>query len=436
MERKTHREDWTGEKSVKERFVIKEDQLNDYCHGRMTMDAQLDANAKAKGKDPKDVEKVKRLANEIQYAIQTRKLRPVMRSFYNRTAFQLPGDARVRISLDTELTMVREDDFDGRDRTDNNWRRTDIGINPPFDNIAKDDSTAFPYAVLEVKLQTQMGQEPPEWVRDLVASHLVEAIPKFSKFIHGCATLLPERVALIPFWLPQMDIDIRKQSRHGKVDIHRPHTGNSSGGGSSNPSPITDSPTIQERADIYHEPVSDGEQSDEEVYTRVVSASEEARRVNLPEGSHTEHNDARLFRENKLREEAEARIANGEDPAAVHNHRGESRPRRESDQPRERQMHFDPLAGSRQFDTKYSSMLDSLGLSKLFHTKQQREEAEARGDDDDEVEPEPEMVRFNAPAGKRISVPVRIEPKVIFANEVSRPPSPPAFTSTFFFPTS
>jgi SPX domain protein involved in polyphosphate accumulation len=35
-----------------------------------------------------------------------------MRTFYNRTAFQLPGDARVRISLDTELTMVREDNWD------------------------------------------------------------------------------------------------------------------------------------------------------------------------------------------------------------------------------------------------------------------------------------------------------------------------------------
>ena len=77
--------------------------------------------------------------------------------------------------------MVREDNFDGHDRTNGNWRRTDIGINPPFTQIAKEDSTAFPYAVLEVKLQTQMGQEPPEWVRDLVASHLVEAIPKFSK---------------------------------------------------------------------------------------------------------------------------------------------------------------------------------------------------------------------------------------------------------------
>lgn len=59
------------------------------------------------------------------------------------------------------------------------------------------------YGVLEVKLQTQFGQEPPLWVRELVSSHLVESIPKFSKFIHGCATLLPTRVDLIPFWLPQ-----------------------------------------------------------------------------------------------------------------------------------------------------------------------------------------------------------------------------------------
>ena len=45
------------------------------------------------------------------------------RTFYNRTAFQLPGDARVRISLDTELTMAREDNWGGRVRAGDNWRR-------------------------------------------------------------------------------------------------------------------------------------------------------------------------------------------------------------------------------------------------------------------------------------------------------------------------
>lgn len=104
---------------------------------------------------------------------------PVVRTFYNRTAFQLPGDARVRISLDTELTMVREDNWDGKSRSGENWRRVDVGINHPFDQLPPEDKHLFPYGVLEVKLQTQLGQEPPLWVRQLVSSHLVESVPKF-----------------------------------------------------------------------------------------------------------------------------------------------------------------------------------------------------------------------------------------------------------------
>ena len=51
----------------------------------------------------------------------------------------------------------------------------------------------FPYAVLEVKLQTQMGQEPPAWVRDLVTSHLVEAVPKFFQ-IHSRRRYIVDRL--------------------------------------------------------------------------------------------------------------------------------------------------------------------------------------------------------------------------------------------------
>ena len=143
-----------------------------------------------------------KLAREVQTAIRERKLQPVVRTFYDRTAFQLPGDARVRISFDGNLTMVREDNWDGRQRAGDNWRRMDIGIDWPFDQLPEADKHLFPYGVLEVKLQTQAGQRPPAWVTELVESHLVEAVPKFSKFIHGCATLIPERVDLLPFWMP------------------------------------------------------------------------------------------------------------------------------------------------------------------------------------------------------------------------------------------
>lgn len=238
VERKTHREDWTGEKSVKARFALKEKHVNDFLKGKFTVDQAFE-KARKEGKKPlKEIESLEALAREVQYTTLTKKLRPVVRSFYNRTAFQLPGDARVRISLDTELTMVREDNFDGKDRTHGNWRRMDIGVDWPFSQLPAGDVERFPYAVLEVKLQTQLGQEPPQWVRELVASHLVEAVPKFSKFIHGCATLLPDMVSLIPFWLPQMDTDIRKPINKYYGIEHPTHYGSSLSGEDDDPSDL------------------------------------------------------------------------------------------------------------------------------------------------------------------------------------------------------
>ncbi|KAL2002635.1 hypothetical protein VTN02DRAFT_6343 [Thermoascus thermophilus] len=209
VERKTHREDWTGEKSVKARFPMKEKHVNAFLSGKMTVDRIFDKHRKEGKKSEAEIAEWEQLAREIQYRVISRKLVPVTRTFYHRTAFQLPGDARVRISLDTELTMVREDNL-GRRRAGDNWRRMDIGIDYPFSQLPAEDVERFPYAVLEVKLQTQAGQEPPQWIRDLTASHLVEAVPKFSKFIHGTATLFPDKINLLPFWMPQMDVDIRK----------------------------------------------------------------------------------------------------------------------------------------------------------------------------------------------------------------------------------
>jgi len=163
VERKTHREDWTGEKSVKARFPIKESKVNAFLRGEYIMDAEFEALV-AKGKKTQlEVDSMIQLANEVQYSTLTRNLKPgrfyqsyrcsmsylrfqiVVRTFYNRTAFQLPGDARVRISLDTELTMVREDNWDGVQRSGDNWRRTDIGIDWPFDQLDSEDKELFKY---------------------------------------------------------------------------------------------------------------------------------------------------------------------------------------------------------------------------------------------------------------------------------------------------
>src|SRR5204862_2460436 len=77
VERKTHREDWTGEKSVKARFPIKEKYVNKYLRGEHSMEKALQ-KSKNKAKSEKEIEGLLTLSKEVQYSILSRKLRPGM----------------------------------------------------------------------------------------------------------------------------------------------------------------------------------------------------------------------------------------------------------------------------------------------------------------------------------------------------------------------
>ncbi|KAK4699951.1 putative membrane protein, partial [Phenoliferia sp. Uapishka_3] len=377
VERKTHREDWTGEKSVKARFPIKEDVLNAFLSGEHTMDETFEALRKKGKKSDKEVDSMLKLAREVQAAVKIKRLGPVMRTFYNRTAFQLPGDARVRISFDTQLSLIREDNWDGATRAGNNWRRTDIGIDFPFDQLPASDKELFPYGVLEVKLQTQMGQEPPEWVRELVSSHLVEAVPKFSKFIHGCATLLPNRVDLVPFWLPQMDTDIRKPATQ-KASITRPVASHS----------VTNSGTPSDGLEGYTEPVSDDE--DNETDRNKAIAVDEAGWADLPAQAAAE---AKAFRDEN---------AGKAEP---------SRPTKAS-KPQEIFTKLTPANLTRLLDSKFSGDVD-----RDLNTGNGPADG-VNGSGFSAVGGRVEYVSsFRPPTGKRVAIPVRVEPKVFFANE-------------------
>jgi SPX domain protein involved in polyphosphate accumulation len=83
VERKTHREDWTGEKSVKARFPIKEHLVNPFLRGEYIVDADFQALVKKGKKTQQEVDSMIQLANEVQYAIITRQLGPgACRSLY------------------------------------------------------------------------------------------------------------------------------------------------------------------------------------------------------------------------------------------------------------------------------------------------------------------------------------------------------------------
>lgn len=420
MERKTHREDWTGEKSVKARFTLKEKNVNAFMAGKMTVEEVFAKMRKDGKKSEKEINDLEQLAREFQYRVITRKLVPVTRSFYHRTAFQLPGDARVRISLDTELTMTREDNLDGRQRAGKNWRRMDIGIDWPFSQLPKEDKELFPYAVLEVKLQTQAGQEPPQWVRDLVASHLVEAVPKFSKFIHGTATMFPHKIKLLPFWYPQMDVDIRKPITQ-RFGIERPGAT-----ASYTTSDVDDDDSDDEFARQMGQASPTGiEQDDDEGHRRLREArralDDHAARQQQEDGE-DEDQQANGHINGDVRApgnslDIEERIA--QRPLVDEEYLYDSD---EEDPPEDR------LAEARRSGTwKYYPMLfryhvvkagDAvLNLFKQVPTTTPLPQRGGIGTVNPQGQPIVPTKRFKAPPGKKIHVPVRVEPKVYFATE-------------------
>ncbi|KAH6913187.1 vacuolar transporter chaperone 4 [Coprinopsis sp. MPI-PUGE-AT-0042] len=426
VERKTHREDWTGEKSVKARFPLKEHQVNAFLRGEYTVDEDFQELVKKGKKTQQEVDSMIQLANEVQYAILTKRLQPVMRSFYNRTAFQLPGDARVRISLDTELTLVREDNWDGRQRAGDNWRRTDIGIDFPFEQVLPEDKEIFQYGVLEVKLQTQLGQQPPDWVQDLVQSHLVEAVPKFSKFIHGCATLLPTRVDLVPFWLPQMDVDILKPDTGYLSVIERP--GASSRGASSG---ATSSGSHSPDAQSYTEPLSEGE--DDEYDGSLAPARDEGQRTGLSSAdvkAAVAYREA-MLKERRQQEEAQKQSKNGKsreqlpDQGDSDHASSSSPPQREAVKARakpgveDKAYAINPLAPSSAFDETLKNKLDEAKEQESHGDKRfdEYEEESALGGPSRPADDRILDRSWHAPSGKKIAVPVRVEPKVYFAAE-------------------
>lgn len=118
-----------------------------------------------------------------------------------RTAFQIPFDATVRVSLDTNLCMISERGYDLKDMAQ--WHRDKHWV------LEKNEIHRFPHAVLEIKLEIKGNDlTPPKWVTDLQNSGLLYECHKFSKFVHGCAVLLPEDIQYVPYWID--DVSLRQ----------------------------------------------------------------------------------------------------------------------------------------------------------------------------------------------------------------------------------
>ena len=200
--------------SLERKFTIKEKYIKPFLDGEYKMEKSVQ-KMERKGQSEAEVKEFQSTVEEIQSFVRENQLEPVLRANYVRSAFQNPGDDRVRISIDTNVAFIREDTLDRERpcRDPQDWHRDDIdsrNVSYPFRTINQSEVSRFPYAVLEIKLKEDTHKKRPSWIEDLTGSHLVHPAPRFSKFIHGVASLFEDYVNRLPFWLSDLETDIRK----------------------------------------------------------------------------------------------------------------------------------------------------------------------------------------------------------------------------------
>ncbi|KAL1601613.1 Phosphate metabolism transcription protein [Paraconiothyrium brasiliense] len=210
LEKKEMRE---GDVAEEQRFAIKEKYIQPFITGEYHMEKQIQKMEARGTKDQQEVNEYKQTIDDISNFIKEKDLQPVLRANYTRTAFQIPGDNRVRVSLDTNLALIREDslDLDRPCRDPDDWHRRDIDdrkMEYPFKELRKGERYDFPHAILEIKVK---GMRKYEWIEDLINSHLVKEAPRFSKFVQGVAKLFEDQVNTFPFWLNEVETDIKRE---------------------------------------------------------------------------------------------------------------------------------------------------------------------------------------------------------------------------------
>ncbi|CAO0792529.1 unnamed protein product [Mucor circinelloides] len=211
VERRTLEDENLGD--LKDKFTIKDKYVDSFLHGDDTFLQKNIKKMELNGRSKEDIDKFADLVQQVQRFIMEKHMEPILRTYYRRTAFQIPGDSTVRMALDTDLCFMREDSglFPNEPvvrRPKGDWRRPDADINFPFNNLKKDvEVNRYPYATFEIKLDLAPSENEPKWITDLQDSGLLEEAYQFSKFVHGMAIMFENRVPLLPYWLAQIDDD-------------------------------------------------------------------------------------------------------------------------------------------------------------------------------------------------------------------------------------
>ncbi|KAG7823951.1 hypothetical protein KL909_002688 [Ogataea angusta] len=242
-----------------------------------------------KGISKESIDKLSSNFKELQQFIRENDLQPTLRTVHTRTAFQMPGDDRVRITIDSDILFIREDSFDPDRpiRNPSEWHRMDIdsAIDNPYSLLRKGEYAKFPYSVMEIKLANSIFNNPSSrtlaWINDLTNGHLVKEVPNFSKFIQGISSLFLEddNLDILPFWLPELENDIRKNPEQAYHDSREKQIRqqqqdevlkNLKKKVGESPNPVTNTGTVHlDQIVEEEEDLDDNESSDEESATDV-----------------------------------------------------------------------------------------------------------------------------------------------------------------------
>ncbi|KAL9544654.1 hypothetical protein MBANPS3_007505 [Mucor bainieri] len=197
FEKKTHHESWLHNKGlfVKDRFCLPLPQVDRYL---------------AHGQYPHHTQTNPQLASSIYQSMHQHNLKPTLRCYHHRTTYH-QGHSPFRVSLDTKVTFMKE--------MSTHWHRQDIGEHYPFDHLPRDQVYFFPYAILETKFINTAGTDEcaPEWLSQLVESQLVYEVPYFSKYLHGASYFFREQLPMLPWWLGEMNVDIRRKPSYAAI---------------------------------------------------------------------------------------------------------------------------------------------------------------------------------------------------------------------------
>lgn len=148
-----------------------------------------------------ELEEKSALFEDLRKLVDSKQLKPVLRSQYMRTYFQIPFDGTVRIKMDTNITMMKENPEDGPSCISvGRWFRD------PALPVHRTEVTRFPHAVLDLNLSLADDQETPSWVQELVSSGLLDEVNSFSKHLHGMTTLFPDMVQSVPYWVDRESV--------------------------------------------------------------------------------------------------------------------------------------------------------------------------------------------------------------------------------------